>query len=134
MICYESIYGAYVSQYVRNGAQFLCVITNDGWWGDTPGYRQHFSYARLRAVENRRSIARSANTGISGFIDPRGDVMQSLGWDKRGALHADIPLNDRTTFYTRHGDYICSLAIYTLGLCLLYFMAYRIRRRTHFVD
>ena len=60
--------------------------------------------------------------------------MQSLGWDKRGALHADIPLNDRTTFYTRHGDYICSLAIYTLGLCLLYFMAYRIRRRTHFVD
>lgn len=134
MICYESIYGAYVSQYVRNGAQFLCVITNDGWWGDTPGYRQHFSYARLRAVENRRSIARSANTGISGFIDPRGDVMQSLGWDKRGALHADIPLNDRTTFYTRHGDYICSLAIYTLGLCLLYFMAYRIRRRTHFVN
>ena len=128
MICYESIYGAYVSEYVRRGAQFLCVITNDGWWGDTPGYRQHFSYARLRAVENRRSIARS------GFINPRGDVMQSLGWDKQGELHADIPLNDRLTFYTRHGDYICSLAIYTLGLCLLYFLAYRVRRRTHFVD
>ena len=134
MICYESIYGAYVGQYVRRGAQFLCIITNDGWWGDTPGYKQHFSYARLRAVENRRSIARSANTGISGFINPRGEVMQSLGWDRRGALHADIPLNDRLTFYTRHGDYICSLAIYTLGLCMLYFLAYRVRRRAHLVD
>ncbi len=134
MICYESIYGAYVAQYVRGGAQFLCIITNDGWWGDTPGYRQHFSYARLRAIENRRSIARSANTGISGFITPRGDVIESLGWDRRGELHADIPLGDSLTFYTRHGDYICSLAIYTLGLCLLYFMAYRVRRRNHLAD
>lgn len=134
MICYESIYGAYVSEYVRRGAQFLCVITNDGWWGDTPGYKQHFSYARLRAVENRRSIARSANTGISGFINARGDVIESLGWERRGELHQELPVSDKLTFYTRHGDYICSLAIYTLGLCLLYFMAYRIRRRSHLVD
>lgn len=71
-ICYESVYGEYFTEFVRNGAQLMCIITNDGWWGDTPGYHQHFSYARLRAIETRRSIARSANTGISGFINARG--------------------------------------------------------------
>ena len=68
-ICYEAVYGEYFTEFVRNGAQVMCVISNDGWWRDTPGHRYLFAYSRLRAVENRRSIARSANTGISGFID-----------------------------------------------------------------
>ena len=103
-ICYEAVYGEYFTEFVRNGAQVMCVISNDGWWRDTPGHRYLFAYSRLRAVENRRSIARSANTGISGFIDQRGDVLQKLGWDQRGALTDSLSLNDRMTFYTRYGD------------------------------
>jgi len=77
IICYESVYGEYVTDYVKNGANILCVITNDGWWRDTPGYRQHFNYACLRAIETRRSIVQSANTGISGFINQRGEILQA---------------------------------------------------------
>ena len=112
----------------------MCVISNDGWWRDTPGHRYLFAYSRLRAVENRRSIARSANTGISGFIDQRGDVLQKLGWDQRGALTDSLSLNDRMTFYTRYGDVIGRVSNYVFVLGLLYFMAYRFRRKSHIVD
>ena len=88
----------------------------------------------MRAVENRRSIARSANTGISGFIDQRGDVLQKLGWDQRGALTDSLSLNDRMTFYTRYGDVIGRVSSYVFVLGLLYFMAYRVRRTSHIVD
>lgn len=133
-ICYESVYGEYFTEFVRNGAQLMCIITNDGWWGDTPGYHQHFSYARLRAIETRRSIARSANTGISGFINARGDVGQTLAWDQRGTLTAQIGLHDELTFYTRYGDLIGRISWYVFALSLLYFMAYRVRKRNHLDD
>ncbi len=132
-ICYESVYGEYFTEFVRGGAQLMFIITNDGWWGDTPGYRQHFSYARLRAIEARRSIARSANTGISGFINARGDVGDTLGWDVRGTLTSPIGLHDRITFYTRYGDIIGRISWYVFALGLLYFMAYRVRRRDHLI-
>jgi apolipoprotein N-acyltransferase len=74
VICYESIYSDYITDYIRKGANLLTIMTNDGWWDNTPGYRQHMNYARLRAIETRRWIARSANTGISCFIDPAGNV------------------------------------------------------------
>ena len=112
----------------------MFVITNDGWWGDTPGYRNHFAYARLRAIETRRSVVRSANTGISGFISPRGDVSQTLGWDVRGTLTSDVPLNDTITYYVRYGDQIARLCVYVFLLGLLYFMAYRVRKKFHIVD
>ena len=73
IICYESIYGEYVTEYVRKGAHFLAVITNDAWWGNSPGHKQLLSYTRLRAIENRRSVVRSANTGISAIIDSKGE-------------------------------------------------------------
>lgn len=130
-ICYESIYGDYFREFILRGAQVMFVITNDGWWGDTPGYKQHFSYSRLRAIETRRSIARSANTGISGFINGRGDVIESMGWDVRGALNKDLKLNDEITFFVRYGDYIGRLSCYIAALCLLYFGAYRIRKKSH---
>jgi apolipoprotein N-acyltransferase len=132
-ICFESVYGAYCAEFVRGGAQLLFIITNDGWWGDTPGYRQHFSFARLRAIEMRRAIARSANTGISGFISPRGDVLASVGWDERATLHATLPLNDKITLYARYGDYIARVCIYVSLLCLLYYIAYRVKRRNNLV-
>lgn len=106
VICYESVYGEFVTGYVKNGANILFVITNDGWWGDTPGYHQHNSLSSLRAIETRRSIARSANTGISGIINQRGEETQSMGWWKQGALKGIVNANNKMTFYVRHGDYI----------------------------
>jgi apolipoprotein N-acyltransferase len=105
-ICYESIYGDFMSGYIKNGAEFIAVITNDGWWGNTPGYRQHMNYGRLRAIEFRKSIARAANTGISCFINQRGDVVEQTGWWKDDALKQTIYRNDIKTFYARHGDYL----------------------------
>ena len=103
-ICYESIYGEFMSQYVRNGANIICIITNDGWWGNTPGHKQHMNYARLRAIETRTWIARSANTGISCFIDPQGKVISQEPWDTAAALKMNIPFSDVKTFYVRNGD------------------------------
>jgi len=112
VICWESVFGEYVGDYIKKGANIIFVITNDGWWGNTPGHRQHNSISSIRAIETRRSIARSANTGISCFINQRGEVLQSLTWWKRGALIGTLNLNNRITFYSRHGDYIARTAFY----------------------
>lgn len=132
-ICYEALYGAYYGEFVRNGAEAMFVISNDCWWDNTPGYRHLFSMSAIRAVEHRRAIARSANTGISGFISSRGDKLESLGWDERGVLTDDVALNTKITIYTRYGDYIARVAIFVAILSLLNYMVYRVRRRSHLV-
>ncbi len=119
VICYESIYGEYVSQYTRKGANFLAIITNDSWWGDTQGHKQLLSYARLRAIENRRAIARSANSGISAFINQRGDVLSRLEYETKGALKGTLKANTKVTFYTQFGDYIARIATFVAGLFFL---------------
>jgi apolipoprotein N-acyltransferase len=119
VICYESVYGEYVARYVRKGAGLLCIITNDGWWGNTPGYKQHFQYARLRAIETRRYIARSANTGISGFIDDKGNVMSQTAWWVPAVQKQTIIVKDDQTFYTRNGDYIGVIFSIYFGLQIL---------------
>ena len=106
VICYESIWGEYVTEYVKKGAQFIAILTNDGWWGNTSGKDQHLQYAKLRAIETRRWVVRSANTGISAFINQRGDIVQQTGWWVSGSLKADINLNEELTFYVNYGDYI----------------------------
>jgi apolipoprotein N-acyltransferase len=97
------------------GAQFIAIITNDGWWGNTSGKDQHLDYAKLRAIETRRWVCRSANTGISAFINQRGDIVQQTGWWVKTAIKQDINLNSDLTFYVLHGDYIahigCILAV-----------------------
>ncbi|MCX6232218.1 MAG: apolipoprotein N-acyltransferase [Bacteroidetes bacterium] len=118
VICYESVYGAYVSEFVKNGAELLFIITNDGWWGNTAGHRQHFSYAALRAVECRRDFARSANTGISCFINQRGDVLQRTEYWKPDVIRQTLYANNTITFYVKFGDYIGIIALYG-GLILL---------------
>ncbi|NJY63827.1 apolipoprotein N-acyltransferase [Salinimicrobium sp. CDJ15-81-2] len=112
IICYESVYGDFVTGYVNKGANFLAIITNDAWWGNTQGHKQHLSYARLRAIENRRAIARSANTGISAFISEKGEITKTLAYEEQGALRGNVTLNDRITFYTRHGDYIARVSLF----------------------
>ncbi len=134
-ICYEALYSDYFAGFVRKGANVMAVISNDGWWGDTPGHRRLFDFCRLRAIETRRSIARSANTGISGFISPRGDVIGDLlEWDERGTLTESVELRDDATFYVRYGDWIARISIFAAVLSLLYYVAYRVRRRNHLVD
>lgn len=111
IICYESIYGDFVRQHVEQGAQALCVITNDGWWGNTPGYKQHFSFARLRAIENRRWVLRSANTGTSGSIDPSGKIIKKTPYWVKTAFSQTIQLRSDQTFYTTYGDWLAGLSI-----------------------
>ncbi len=120
IICYESVFGDYVRRYVQKGANLLAVITNDGWWKKTGGYRQHFHYARLRSIENRRDLVRSANTGRSGHINQRGDIMASLAYDRRGVLVVKPRLNEEITFYARHGDFIARVAVFVALVLLIY--------------
>ena len=132
-ICYEGLYGNFMGEFVRGGAQILGVVSNDGWWGNTPGHRYLFAYCRLRAIEHRRAIVRSANTGVSGFIDARGDDLSRLEWEERGVLTASLGLNDEQTIYTLYGDYIGRLSLYIALLSLLYAVAYWAKRRFYLV-
>jgi apolipoprotein N-acyltransferase len=128
LICYESVYGDYAAAFVRKGAEIICVITNDGWWQDTPGYKQHRMFSQIRAIENRRSIARSANTGISCFIDQRGDIISELAWNEYGAIDAVLNRNDEITFYTKYGDFIGRVACYLSLAMLLYAVVERLKK------
>ncbi len=116
-VCYESVYGEYYSDYIRKGAKAMTIITNDAWWGNTPGYRQHLSYASLRAIETRRAIARCANTGISAIIAPDGEIIQPTPWWEPAVIENSIPLRDDITFFVAHGD-ICG-RLCTFLFCLL---------------
>ncbi len=124
-ICYESIYGDHIRRFVANGAQFINIITNDAWWGNSPGYKQHFSFARLRAIETRKWVARSANTGISGFVNPIGQVVKSSEYNQKTVLTATIYPNNTRTLYTLLGDYIGLLASIVAALLLLYVLLRR---------
>ncbi|MBO7287231.1 MAG: apolipoprotein N-acyltransferase [Bacteroidales bacterium] len=128
LICYESVFGGYVTDFVRNGANIIFVITNDGWWGDTPGHRQHFEMSKLRAIENRRSVARSANTGVSGFINQRGDVVESSNYWEPIGLRNTLNVNDEMTFYSRHGDYIYRAASFIAALVLCFTIVISIKK------
>ena len=120
MICYESVYGDWSRMATKKGANFLAVMTNDGWWGDTPGYRQHFNFARLRAIENRRDVVQAANTGTSGLINQRGDVLAKTGWWVETTLRGTINGNDALTPFVRHGDVVGRTAGYAFLIGLLF--------------
>ncbi|MFM6954638.1 MAG: apolipoprotein N-acyltransferase, partial [Sphingobacteriaceae bacterium] len=129
IICYESIWGSYVAESVRQGAGFIAVITNDAWWGNTSGKDQHVAYAKLRAIENRRWVARSANTGISAFINQRGDVVKKTAWWVPTALKADINLNEEQTFYTQYGDVLAIMGCF--GAIVLILLTFYMRYKIH---
>ena len=118
-VCYESVYGEYYTDYVRKGARAMAIITNDAWWGDTPGYRQHLSYASLRAIETRRAIARCANTGISAIISPSGEILQPTPWWEPAVIEGKIPLRDDITFFVSHGDITGRICTFIFLLLLL---------------
>ena len=123
IICYESIYGEYVSEYVRNGANLLAIITNDGWWNNTEGHKQHLSYARLRSIETRKNIVRSANTGISAVINYRGEILKTIGYEQEGLINKNVGMNDKITFYTKYGDYIFRLCLFFIIIISAFYLA-----------
>ncbi|MFL5752369.1 MAG: apolipoprotein N-acyltransferase [Bacteroidia bacterium] len=110
VICYESVYGEFVGGYLKKGANLIFIVTNDGWWEDTPGYKHHLAYGALRAIETRTPIARSANTGISCFIDRNGMVSQATGWWEKAVIRATLQPNDELTFYVKYGDLLSKAA------------------------
>ena len=120
LICYESVFGEYVTDYIQLGGNIICIITNDGWWQDSPGYRQHLYYASLRAIENRRAIARSANTGISAFIDQKGRILQKSEWWKPEAIKGKLTTNNKSTIYSKYGDYLTRPMIFVTVLLLIW--------------
>lgn len=126
LICFESVFPDINCEMVRNGAQSLIIITNDDWWNDSPGHRQHFAYARLRAIENRRSVVRSANTGISGFIDEYGRIIKQTMYKKEALLSQSIPLNHKITLFSKYERefrwlYVI-ISILILGLSMVHWL------------
>ena len=119
-ICYESVYGELVAKFVRDGANILAVITNDSWWDDSPGHRQHFEMSRLRAIETRRYVLRAANGGFSGVIDPLGRVLAKTKYNERTAIQTIVSAQSGETFYVKHGDYLARIAIALTVLGLLF--------------
>jgi apolipoprotein N-acyltransferase len=123
MICYESVYPNYVRAFVKRGAEFLIVITNDSWWGNTSGAYQHASFASLRAVETRRWVVQCANGGISMVVDPTGKRHAMTELYTKNNFIADIDLLSARTFYVDNGDIAAQLclvlSIMILGFALL---------------
>ena len=129
VICYESVYGEFLNRFIQNGANVIFVITNDGWWGNTAGHRQHMLFSVVRAIETRRSVARSANTGISCFINQRGDISQRTAYWIPAVIRGTINANDEVTFYVKYGDYIGRIFLLVAGLFLLLTISTSMRKR-----
>lgn len=119
VICYESIFPEFVSQYTAKKANLIAIITNDGWWDKTAGYQQHLLFAQLRAIEAGRCVVRSANTGISAIIDAKGIIVKQTQWCEQTAFAAEVPLHTHQTFYVTYGDVIGRTSIFISSLLLL---------------
>lgn len=115
VICYESIYGEFTRQYVAGGANILSIITNDGWWGDTKGYKQHYLFAALRAIEYRRNVLRSANMGESGAFDVLGrPIVKANRYGEQAVIPVEATLHEKVTFYAVWGDFPGRFAIFLM--------------------
>lgn len=130
VICFESAYGEHVADYIRDGANLIFILTNDGWLKNKAGYMQHLHYARLRAIETRRSIARSANTGISAFINQKGQIISQTSWWKPDAIKGTLKANHDFTFYAKYGDYIGRLADFLAVFIFLYAIVQHLLNRS----
>lgn len=128
IICYESIYGDFMRRFANNGAEAIFVMTNDGWWDDTPGYKQHMAFSKLRAIELRRPVVRSANTGISCFINAKGELSKSIQYGIQGAEIDAVSFSDENTFYSDYGDYLAIICLIISGLILVLYLISFLRK------
>jgi apolipoprotein N-acyltransferase len=129
MICYESVYPAFVRKFVANGAELIAIITNDGWYGKSSGPYQHNRFAVLRAVENRRYIVRSANTGISSVLDDKGRMLEERPLFESASITKTIPLLDEETLYTKLGDFIAIPCEWGLFGMIIFLIIIRLTKR-----
>jgi apolipoprotein N-acyltransferase len=128
VICYESAYSDYVAEYIRNGANLIFIITNDGWWENTPGHKQHLAYAKLRAIETRREIARCANTGISCFITPYGEIEQATAYWEQAIITKNLTPNNLQTLFVKFGDIISYASSFIAIMLLIYSQLLRFKK------
>lgn len=128
VICYESVFGEYFTDYVNEGAQAIFVLTNDGWWDNTAGHRQHLWLSSLRAIETRRNVVRAANVGACAFIDQRGHISSRTHYDEEGFLRGTMLLNDARTLYVRWGDVLARIALLLTGMIVLSNVARSLRK------
>ena len=128
-ICYESVFGEHVAAHIRNGGNLIAVITNDAWWGDTPGYHQHLTFSSIRAIETRRDVVRSANTGISCFVDQRGVIHQLTDWWVPTAERRAVHLNNELTFFVRYGDLVGRSAVWAAFALVIVLVVRALRKR-----
>lgn len=123
LVCYESVFPAFVTHFVKKGAQFITVVTNDSWYGNSSGPYQHKEFAALRAIENRRAVVRCANGGISCLINKFGITEFETKMFTRTSFVVDVPLNDEKTFYTKYPLIIpvlsFSFSIWIIGISIL---------------
>lgn len=130
IICYESVFGSFVTDYVRNGARVLFIITNDGWWKNTNGYKQHLAYASVRSIETRRQVVRTANTGVSCIIDIKGKVIEKTEWWTQTVLVGEIYPETIETIYVKYGDYLMRIASTTaVFIILIVFIAIPVKNK-----
>jgi len=130
VICYESAFGEHVSDYIKKGANLIFIITNDGWWGNSPGFKQHFRLSQIRAIETRRSIARSANTGISAFINQKGEILNQTRWWERDAIKNTLQANDELTFYVKYGDFLGRISGFLSIFMILHTLVQHLLKRS----
>jgi apolipoprotein N-acyltransferase len=131
-ICYEQIYPAKVAELVRNGAQMLAVLTNEGWFAKTHGAYQIAAFSRLRAIETRRAVARTANTGLTCLIDEFGRTVEQAPWWTEQTLFGRVQLSDEQSFYVRYTDYFpraCLALALALGAAALFARVWQWLRR-----
>jgi apolipoprotein N-acyltransferase len=130
VICYESVFGKFVTDYIKTGAEVLFIITNDGWWKNTDGYKQHLSFASIRAIETRRQVVRAANTGISCIIDIRGKRTIESEWWTMTTIKGEVNPENRITPYVRFGDWLLWIAAFFSGLIvILIFLVLPLRKK-----
>lgn len=130
VICYESVFGSYVTEYMKNGAEAIFIITNDGWWKNTNGYKQHLSFASIRAIETRRPVARAANTGVSCIIDKRGKRTEESEWWTRSVVKGTFYPEKGITAYVKYGDYLMRIsAVISVFILLVIFIAIPLRKK-----
>lgn len=129
VICYESIFGGYMSEFMQNGAELIFIVTNDAWWDNTAGHKQHLYYASLRAIEARRDITRSANTGVSCFIDQWGNIRQTTEYGVPDVIRSTMYRNSDITFFVKYGDQVGRVAGFLSIFFVLYTFVFSITKK-----
>ncbi len=119
IICFESAFGDYTAEFSEIGSDFITIITNDDWWGNTSGHKHHFELAKIRAIENQKYVVRSANTGISGIIKPNGSIVKRLDYKAQGIIEEYIQLRPEKTYYVQNKHLIAKLCTFVLIMLLL---------------